>query len=457
MRNPNAYLADEERLNKELTLMSWLRNNWGWLLIKKDQRIGQLDTTLTDFDAVTMLGYQVVAAISGIPSARLLETSPKGWQSTGSYEDDNYRKLQQGIQNIDYVPILNFHYRLLAKSKLGIDKEYSCVFNDIDTPTEKERAEIREINSRTDATYINAGVVSPEEIRGVLRADEKSGYNVLSEEMEGESTEGEGDPFADLTGGGENSQDPFSVNTFNLDEWKENEHPRDKEGKFTTGSSQNTGTKSDVKTNEPSKLQISKTTKTIAGVKPGKPMSFKEANEGKVNPNYSKGGIYRINCQSSVAVFEARLRGYDIETKGVNPETIRDLSFEPNLAYIDPQTGKNPQFVKSHTRNSNDCKKWLDEQIKPGERYAFGYSPELSINDNGHIITVYKTNDGVLKFYDPQKGKNYDVSFLDNIGYETPFGNIIICFSPMIFRIDDKELNYDILEKISQPSKKQDN
>lgn len=227
--NPNAYLADEERLNKELTLMSWLRNNWGWLLIKKDQRIGQLDTTLTDFDAVTMLGYQIVAAISGIPSARLLETSPKGWQSTGSYEDDNYRKLQQGIQNIDYVPILNFHYRLLAKSKLGIDKEYSCVFDDIDTPTEKERAEIREINSRTDATYINAGVVSPEEIRGVLRADEKSGYNVLSEEAPEQE---EADPFGDLTGGSENPQAPFSVE----DAWEESKHPRKDNGQFGEGS-----------------------------------------------------------------------------------------------------------------------------------------------------------------------------------------------------------------------------
>lgn len=226
--NPNAYLADEERLNKELTLMSWLRNNWGWLLIKKDQRIGQLDTTLTDFDAVTMLGYQIVAAISGIPSARLLETSPKGWQSTGSYEDDNYRKLQQGIQNIDYAPILNFHYRLLAKSKLGIDKEYSCVFNDIDTPTEKERAEIREINSRTDAAYINAGVVSPEEVRGVLRADEKSGYNALSEEI---SEQEAADPFSDLLGVSENSHAPFSV----ADAWEESKHLRKKNGQFGEG------------------------------------------------------------------------------------------------------------------------------------------------------------------------------------------------------------------------------
>lgn len=197
--NLNAFLADEEKLQKEFWLMSYLRNNWGWLFVKRDQKLGQLDTSLTDFDAVVMLGYQIVSAISWVPSARLLETSPKGWQSTGSYEDRNYSKLQQSIQRQDYCPILDFHYRLLAKSLFGIDKHYSTNFDPIDTPTEKERAEIKELNSRTDLNYIQAGVISPEETRDVLRQDVNSGYNTLTEEMEG--SESEADPFADLTGG----------------------------------------------------------------------------------------------------------------------------------------------------------------------------------------------------------------------------------------------------------------
>lgn len=226
--NLNAFLADEEKLSKEVNLMSWLRNNWGWLLIKKDQRIGQLDTALTDFDAVVMLGYQIVSAISWVPSARLLETSPKGWQSTGSYEDRNYSKLQQSIQRQDYCPILDFHYRLLAKSEFDIDKHYVTNFDPIDTPTEKERAEIKELNSRTDMNYVNAGVISPDEVRSVLREDINSGYNTLSEEMEGEPIET--DPFSDLIGGSEIAQSPFSG-----DEWEESKHPRKENGQFGEG------------------------------------------------------------------------------------------------------------------------------------------------------------------------------------------------------------------------------
>ena len=48
--NLNAFLADEEKLQKEFWLMSYLRNNWGWLFVKRDQKLGQLDTSLTDFE-----------------------------------------------------------------------------------------------------------------------------------------------------------------------------------------------------------------------------------------------------------------------------------------------------------------------------------------------------------------------------------------------------------------------
>lgn len=228
--NLNAFLADEEKLQKEFWLMSYLRNNWGWLFVKRDQKLGQLDTSLTDFDAVVMLGYQIVSAISWVPSARLLETSPKGWQSTGSYEDRNYSKLQQSIQRQDYCPILDFHYRLLSKSEFDIDKHYVTNFDPIDTPTEKERAEIKELNSRTDMNYVNAGVISPDEVRSVLREDINSGYNTLSEEMEGEPLEN--DPFADLIGGSETTQSPF-----NSDEWEESKHPRKENGQFGEGGS----------------------------------------------------------------------------------------------------------------------------------------------------------------------------------------------------------------------------
>ncbi|MCR5261303.1 MAG: hypothetical protein K6C94_05640 [Candidatus Gastranaerophilales bacterium] len=98
---------------------------------------------------------------------------------------------------------------LLAKSKYNLDKEYIISFADIDIPTAKETAEIREINARTDSTYINAGVLAPDEVRQVLRENENSGYSALEEEM----PDSEDFEF----GGSETSQSPFS----------EDEEPKD--------------------------------------------------------------------------------------------------------------------------------------------------------------------------------------------------------------------------------------
>ena len=180
--NTNSLLLDKEQ-RKGLKLMSWLRNNSGWLCIKPDQKIGQLDTTLTDFDSIVMLSYQVVAAISGVIATRLLETSPKGWQSSGSYEEKQYKNLLKDVQKNDYCPILDLHYRLLAKSEFDITKRYITTFEEIDTPTAKEAAEIKQIDANTDAIYIQSGVISAEEVRQKLREDVDSSYTALEEDM----------------------------------------------------------------------------------------------------------------------------------------------------------------------------------------------------------------------------------------------------------------------------------
>lgn len=205
--NPNTLLFDREK-RKELKFMSWLRSNFGWLTIRPEQKIGQIDTSLSDFDSVVMLSYQVVAAISGVIATRLLETSPKGWQSSGSYEDAQYKKLLKSIQKNDFTPILEMHYRLLAKSEFGIDKRYVVHFDEIDTPSAKEAAEIREIEARTDSTYIQAGVVAPDEVRTKIREDELSGFSSLDETMPDDGQDLFGDEEG-AEGNGTTQQDPF--------------------------------------------------------------------------------------------------------------------------------------------------------------------------------------------------------------------------------------------------------
>lgn len=181
--NPMGMLTNPKKTEEQIKAITMFRDNWGVMTKRPGDGVSQIDTSLTDFDSVIMTQYQLTAASAGMPATKLLETQPKGFNSTGEYEDDQYKLNLLCIQQEDYIPILDMHYALLTKSKYGLKRDFTITFKEIDTPTEKERAEINEIKARTDASYITAGVFSPDEVRDNVVKDANSGYNDIQGEL----------------------------------------------------------------------------------------------------------------------------------------------------------------------------------------------------------------------------------------------------------------------------------
>lgn len=167
------------------TLINY-RDNFGVAIKRPQENIQQIDTSLSDLDTVIMTQYQLVAAASSVPASKLIETQPKGFNSNGDYEDNQYKMLLASIQTDDFKPLMEFHYQLLCKSKFDLTRYFSVKFDELDTPSEKERAEINEINARTDATLVQAGVIAPDEVREKLINDENSCYSGIDAEPEEE-------------------------------------------------------------------------------------------------------------------------------------------------------------------------------------------------------------------------------------------------------------------------------
>lgn len=423
--NVKSYMTNPQNTVNELNALTQFRDNWGVMTKRPGDSVQQIDTSLTDLDEVIMTQYQLVAAAACVPATKLLETQPKGFNSTGDYEDDQYKLTLVEIQKADYIPLLDFHFALLSKSRYGIERDYTITFKEIDTPTELERAQINQTNAATAATYVQAGVISPDEVRDNLIKDPNSGFNDITGELEDDEDFSLTD---EPDGGSSNEQNPFSMD----EDWKESEHPRDKGGKFTSGGS-STGGVANVKSN-PYK------NKKIAGQKCGTPMIFEKANGGRVNPTFSPN-----NCHSCVAVFEARMRGFNIETLPYNSKTkdIMDkLAKRPYMVYNDPVTGQPPKLLNTNAHDKAEVKKWLQDNIKNNERYAFMYKP---INQaDGHMIEVMKNADGQLVYYDPQLGTELNEKELEDIDYSK--------MKPWAFRVDDKELNTTLLNQISKKS-----
>ena len=164
--------------------LTQFRDNFGVHVIDKDEEHQQFDTALTDFDATIMTQYQLCAAISNTPATKLMGTSPKGFNATGEFEVESYHEELESIQEMDFDQIIERHHICMMKSDIepefGQSFEIDIVWNPLKIESRKEKAEINEINARRDAIYVDSGVVSQEEVRDRLIADEDSGYDGLN-------------------------------------------------------------------------------------------------------------------------------------------------------------------------------------------------------------------------------------------------------------------------------------
>lgn len=230
--NIEAYLMNEEDAEKKLQKLSYCRDNYGVFFKRPGDNVQQIDTSLTDFDALIMTQYQLVASIARMPATKLLKTQPKGFNATGEYEMKDYIQELQHLQDNQMKPLIERNNLLVEKSEFGYSYELEAKFNPVDMPTERELAEVRKIDADTDMVLINAGAISPEESRARIIADPNSGYNGLPAEML-HSDFMEENFLDDETAASEQLFGEQPEQT--LDEWNEEDHPRDDDGKFGKG------------------------------------------------------------------------------------------------------------------------------------------------------------------------------------------------------------------------------
>jgi len=196
----------------------------------------------------------------------------------------------------------------------------------------------------------------------------------------------------------------------------------------------------------------------IAGVKRGKPMTRDEANKGRPNPNYELNEAYKSNCQSCVVSYEARLRGYDVMARPYGADDIMDrLAKHTNLAWIDPLTGEHPEYIyDDKIDTAKKFLKFLEEKVEKGKRYTLQFSWKGK-SRMGHIVSLDRDENNLLRIYDPQCGKTYSGDivgrYLRQIKYVQTVQGVKMPTRPKIMRIDDKEFNLDVVNRVLEGAK----
>lgn len=183
-----ALLGNQDAFAQHMANFTELMNNFGVKINDRDDTMTQLDTSLADLDETIMTQFQLVCAAGRVPATKLLGTTPKGFNSTGEYEEASYHEELETIQENDLQPLVDRHHLLVLRSDIEPQFSYkpgtlsaNIDWRPLDSPTGKERAEINKLNADTDAILVNTGAIDGIDVRDRLRKDGDSGYAGLAQ------------------------------------------------------------------------------------------------------------------------------------------------------------------------------------------------------------------------------------------------------------------------------------
>lgn len=173
--------AQPERFLSRILKWAEYRDNYGVKTVNTDDNVEQHDTGLADLDVTIMTQYQLVAAIAKVPSAKLMGTSPKGFNATGDHETKSYHEHLESVQKF-LSPLLTRHHELLARSQWGVELPVKHTWNRVDSFTAKELAELNHMKAQTGEILVTTvAAISSDEERNRLKNDPLSGYGHLGD------------------------------------------------------------------------------------------------------------------------------------------------------------------------------------------------------------------------------------------------------------------------------------
>lgn len=188
-----------------------------------------------------------IAGAAEMPVTKLFGRSPAGLNATGQSDLQNYYDMIAEKQESYLRPILNKVLPPFIISTLGsMPDDFDFDFDPVAEPSDKERAELAKTGTDNVVAAFNAGLISQRmALQELKQQSERTGVwtNITDEDIAkaSETVEIPGEMGGGLLGLGEDGPAagaPQGVGDA-ASEWNEDDHPRDKGGKFTSGGGEN--------------------------------------------------------------------------------------------------------------------------------------------------------------------------------------------------------------------------
>lgn len=180
--NLESMLADDGALMRRMQLFMQMRDNRGILMLDKDsEEWFQFNVPLGGLSDLQAQSQEHMAAPTHIPMVKLTGVSPTGLNASSEGEIKVFYDHTGAQQENFFGDHLKTVLQAVQLHLWGaIDPKIKATFIPLDTPTDKELAEMRKSDADADIAYVNAGVLSPEEPRERLRTTPNSGYTFIT-------------------------------------------------------------------------------------------------------------------------------------------------------------------------------------------------------------------------------------------------------------------------------------
>lgn len=132
-----------------------------FVLDAEDEDYIDLSRSVSGLDAMLQAQSNRLVAATDIPHTVLLGESPDGSNATGNSTTEQWYSHIQSVQENYLRPKLDQMFDIIFND---VDNDFEYEFNNIREVNDLEKAELRSKQAVTDATYIDRGVVDPDEI-----------------------------------------------------------------------------------------------------------------------------------------------------------------------------------------------------------------------------------------------------------------------------------------------------
>ncbi len=141
--------------------MNATSNNLATLLLAKDEEWIETVTSLTGMDNLLSQMYELLTASTrGIPVTKLLGLSPRGFNATGEYDENNFYDVIDGYSKTVVIPVMEKLAEYVLCFKAGVLSEPRYEFNPRKQIRPKEQAEINNLKSDCISKLIMSGVIT---------------------------------------------------------------------------------------------------------------------------------------------------------------------------------------------------------------------------------------------------------------------------------------------------------